>query len=140
MTVMYHIDPFMPSTLPPFGPESVAWMLEFLPHFEAGEFANAEEHYLATGNDLPIVLELKSAVGQSGFILQFNWVEWRKKVWRAVECDEGIATSDLMTLRKLMTTWVRGDRFCGGTMAHRCSFGRVERVLRRLEELSQKGE
>ena len=116
-----------------FTSESVQRMLAFLPRFEHGDFLDVEAQYLS-GQYPPPVDQLTSEIYDSGFIFPFDWVDWH---WR--DKLAAVEDADILTLRKLMTSFVRGDRFCGGALAGLCSNGSVERVLRRLKVLAATG-
>lgn len=111
----------------PFTPESVQRMLSFLPAFERGDFRGALDSYMKSGQNPPQVDELISAVYRSGFVLQFDWMQWSSRI-----ALQTVDSADILTLRKLMTCFVRGDRFCGGAMPKRCADGSIQRVLERL--------
>ena len=59
--------------------------------------------------------ELLQTLFETGFLMVFNWYEWlnRNEVFKDLDKDihEEIKYADLETLRKLMTSYVRGDRF-----------------------------
>src|SRR4051812_10876582 len=110
----------------PFTAESIQRMLSFLPAFERGDFLGASDFYMQSGRNPPQVDQLISAVYHSGFVFPFDWVGWN---WRGAL--KGIDTADVLTLRKLMTSFVRGDRFSGGAMPGLCADGSVQRVLGR---------
>lgn len=124
----------MESPYPPFSPESIQRMLSFLPAFERGDFQDASDFYMRSGQNPPQVNELISAVYDSGFVFPFDWGGWN---WRGAL--EEIDTAKVLTLRKLMTAFVRGDRFSGGAMPGLCSDGSVQRVLRRLSVIAAVG-
>ena len=109
-------------------------MLSFLPAFERGDFQAASDSYMKSGQNPTEVDELISAVYQSGFVFPFDWSGWN---WRRVLQE--IDTADLITLRKLMTAFVRGDRFSGGAMPGLCSDGSVQRILQRLRAVAATG-
>jgi hypothetical protein len=124
----------MGSPYPPFTPDSIERMLSFLPALERGDFRDASDFYMKSGQNPPLVDELISAVYRSGFVFPFDWGGWN---WRREL--EDINNADVLTLRKLMTAFVRGDRFCGGAMPGLCSDGSVQRVLQRLQVISAAG-
>jgi hypothetical protein len=126
--------PPMHGPYPPFTDESIHRMLAFLPRFESGEFRDVHSHYLQAGKDSRLVDELISEVYQSGFVLPFNWTDWD---WR--QALASLDHSDLNVVRKLLTSFVRGDRFSGGALAGLCANGTVAAVLRRLKALVQGG-
>jgi len=60
-------------------------------------------------------VELTKTLSDTGFLMVFNWHEWldRNEGFKDLNKDiqEEIKYADLETLRKLMTSYVRGDRF-----------------------------
>ena len=117
----------MENPYPPFTSESIQRLLSFLSAFERGDFKDASDSYMKSGQNPPQVDELISAVYQSGFVFPFDWTSWN---WR--EALKSVDTADLLTLRKLMTAFVRSDRFCGGAMPGLCSDGSVQHILQQL--------
>lgn len=110
-------------------------MLTFLPAFERGEFKNAHDQYLESGFNPANVDALVDEFYDSGFVFPFNWIDWdRRRVLEAID------SADIQTLRKLLTAFIRQDRFSGGTMAAACASGSVQRVLQRLSKLAEIGE
>ncbi|MFK7789408.1 MAG: DUF6508 domain-containing protein [Phycisphaeraceae bacterium] len=122
---------------PQFSKTSVEIMLKWLPRFASGELDKAHDYYLKTGQDIPQVLNFCRDIANSGFILIFDWAEWKKQ-FQKQPIDQGfIDHADLESLRKTLTTYVRQDRFCGGSMADKCSSGFIQSVLQRLQQIDQ---
>ena len=70
------------------------------------------------------------------FITPFDWVNWAKEAQRyRTGGDTALATADLTTLRKLLTAYVRADRFAEGTLAARFEEGHITAILRRLQQI-----
>lgn len=113
-----------------------AEVLKYLPRFEAGEFANAKAHYQETGREPPLVLDFMSALIHSGLQVPFDWPSWKKEARQYFENPEIIKGVDLETIQKLVTTFIRQDRFSGGHFASLCSAGIFVHILRRLHALS----
>ncbi|MGG3279945.1 DUF6508 domain-containing protein [Paenibacillus solani] len=76
-----------------------------------------------------------------GFLLVFNWHEWLAQHEAYKDLDHPIASSimnaDLDTLRKLMTSYIRGDRFNEGLFIEVCRKGHIASILLRLRELRE---
>ncbi|WP_242615153.1 DUF6508 domain-containing protein [Paenibacillus solani] len=74
-----------------------------------------------------------------GFLQVFNWHEWLAQHEVYKDLDHPIASSimnaDLDTLRKLMTSYIRGDRFNEGLFIEVCRKGHIASILLRLREL-----
>ncbi|HEV8293657.1 MAG TPA: DUF6508 domain-containing protein [Tepidisphaeraceae bacterium] len=123
----------MESPYPPFSAESVQKMLAFLPAFERGDYRQVHDSYLQSGVYAQQVEDLIATVYSSGFVYPFDWPHWEEV--RSMK-PEDAARADMLTLRKLMTAFVRNDRFCGGAMADKCAHGWIEAILRRLQVLA----
>ena len=79
--------------------------------------------------------EFVGALYQHGWVVSFDWPAWREEAERYIASPELLAGADLGTVRKLLTTHVRQDRFCDGHMADMVRNGHVAALLRRLREL-----
>ncbi|MEC0201851.1 DUF6508 domain-containing protein [Paenibacillus lautus] len=85
------------------------------------------------------IRSFRKALDDVGFLMVFNWSEWlaENEVYRDLNNHIGISIScaDLVTLRKLMTSYVRGDRFNEGLFISVCMKGHVAEILLRLRAL-----
>jgi hypothetical protein len=83
--------------------------------------------------------ELLQTLFDTVFLMVFNWHEWlnRNEVFKDLNKDihEEIKSADLETLRKLMTSYVRGDRFNEGLLERIVADGKLHCILQRLREL-----
>ncbi|KKO51720.1 DUF6508 domain-containing protein [Paenibacillus sp. DMB20] len=81
----------------------------------------------------------RKAIDDTGFLLVFNWSEWlaENEVYRNLDnnIESNIMNADLETLRKLMTSYLRGDRFSEGLFISVCMKGHAAKILLRLREL-----
>lgn len=88
-----------------------------------------------------MISELYNELSNTGFLLVFDWIGWLKEneVFRNLDNDieELIKKADLETLRKLMTAYIRGDRFNEGLFLKAVSSGKVGIILRRLKEITE---
>jgi hypothetical protein len=50
---------------------------------------------------------------------------------------QALERADLLTVRRLITTHVRKDRFIGGHMVHMLESGHITAILRQLKEIRQ---
>ena len=112
-------------------------ILKYLPRFEAGEFTNAKAHYQGTGREPQLVLDFMSALIHSGLQNPFDWPSWKKEARQYFENPDLIKSTDLETIQKLVTTFIRQDRFSGGHFASLCTTGIFLHILRRLQEISK---
>lgn len=84
----------------------------------------------------PEFLRWWAALGHSKFPLRFDWPQWLEE-FKALDCNpERVAQADLLTLRKLVTFYLRTERFTSGTLAKIIDNGQLLRIMRRLAELS----
>ena len=86
-------------------------------------------------------VELMKTLSDTGFLMVFNWHEWlnRNEVFKDLNHDiqEEIKSADLDTLRKLMTCYVRGDRFNEGLLERIIVDGKLHCILQRLREIKE---
>ena len=85
--------------------------------------------------------ELMKSLSDTGFLMVFNWHEWlnRNEGFKDLNKDihEEIKSADLETLRKLMTSYVRGDRFNEGLLERIVMDGKLHCILQRLREIRE---
>ena len=70
----------------------------------------------------------------------FDWMKWSdtRRGKALVKGDPGsIEMATAEELQKLLTTWIRSDRFCEGAFAGFCEMGHAGRVLRRMRQLHE---
>jgi hypothetical protein len=75
---------------------------------------------------------LWAAIEASGAELRFDWVSWQPEAERYVLEPARVDAADLETLRRLLTTHVRKERFCEGHLSAMLQVGHLRRVLQRL--------
>lgn len=71
---------------------------------------------------------------EHGFVLDFDWGKWQDEALRLLTSGE-IMTSDMLTLQMILTTILRKDRFCDGTVAIAVKEGFIVQILKRLKQL-----
>lgn len=113
-----------------------------LPHadrFAAADFSVGELRY--PPGQVPYwaysecVHEFEKALYHNGWIARFDWPAWQDTAWPYVEFPEKVASADVLTIQKLLTTHVRKDRFCEGHLAAMFQNGHIGALLARLREL-----
>lgn len=77
-----------------------------------------------------------AALGQSQFPLRFDWPQWLGEFTALERNPERLAQADLLTLRKLVTFYLRTERFTSGTLAHIIENGQLLKIMRRLAALN----
>jgi len=83
----------------------------------------------------PEIDNLMSDLYDNGFIESFDWSSWQDTASLYVEEPKRLAEADLDTLKKLLTTHARKDRFCEGHFSAMVKCGHIAAVLERLAEL-----
>lgn len=69
----------------------------------------------------------------TGFLVVFDWVAWADEARRLTDGGAAaLAEADLPTLRRLLSAYIRAERFVEGTLAARFADGQIVAVLRRL--------
>lgn len=119
---------------------------QFLPTFERKDyqFAHVEGGKYEDGTfTLPYytysheVLEFESLLYKENFIYSFDWTKWQKQAEKLCIDPKALQSADLLTIRKLLTTHIRKERFCEGHLLSVLESGHISDVLRRLKELRQ---
>lgn len=113
-------------------------LLQYLEYFEDSGSVFYEEinGYMRESQEIG---SFRKALDDIGFLMVFNWSDWlmENEIYRNLdhELDNSIMNADLETLRKLMTSYIRGDRFNEGLFISVCMKGHAAQILLRLREL-----
>ena len=127
--------------IPDVTAEQLDAILRFLPVFEQPGFVFGD--WQQRPNQWPLyhlapeVSEFQSALYKQQIVIRFNWPDWKKEAQRYVSDPEALAGADLLTLRKLLTTHLRADRFIGGHLVSMLESGHIAAILRRLQSLRE---
>lgn len=81
--------------------------------------------------------EFHGALGRGGWLEPFDWPAWVPEAERFVREPWLIAGADVGTLRRLLTTHFRRDRFVEGHRLAMVENGHMAAILRRLRALSR---
>lgn len=85
------------------------------------------------------LLAFRKTLGDTGFTMVFDWGAWIREheMFSNIERDieEQIMKADMETLRKLVTSYVRGDRFNEGLFLAVAMDGKFKQILFRLRQL-----
>jgi len=125
-------------------------ILRFLPVFEAEgyEFGEWEQDkrpepgiitmpYVSYSSECS---EFLQALYEHGWIaLDFKWCSWQRKAAQYWKKPELIEKARLETMRKLLTTHVRKERFCEGHLLAAFRNGQITAILRRVRAIHQSG-
>lgn len=114
------------------------------PDFAAGAWVSPghrEDGVLQIGYWAPseAVARWQDALYEHHVVVAFDWTEskWRRQM-RRYYADPGLlGQARLVTIRKVLTTLVRAERFSEGTFAEAFERGVPQAAIRRLRELSR---
>ncbi len=106
-------------------------------------FQNADNIFFTEKNgywvESPEISKFRNDLNETGFLLVFDWGQWitDHSEFKDINnnLEEPIMKADLVTLRKLMTSYIRGDRFNEGLFMNVIQKGHVRSILLRLQKL-----
>ena len=124
----------------PIHPSQIDVLMPFLDKFEEAEFFagtwKTEQGYFPWFNLNAVVMEFIQVLYDNDWVTpKFNWTKWQESAKKYIESPRMIESADAMTLRKLLTTHARADRFCEGHLASMFENGHMLALLRRLRVL-----
>ena len=130
--------------VPEVGSHQLDAVLRFLPTFEQpgyvfGEWHSAEGQFPYCSMHREAT-EFVQALYDQQVVFSFDWRSWQREAERFVSDPEALDTANLLTLRKLLTTHVRKDRFVEGHLAGMLECGHVTAILRRLGKIREQME
>jgi len=117
-------------------------LLELIPRIERQKsFSKRRDVFVAGNNKItlpsfveePIVDEFREIVYQIPIIIDFDWSHWDEG--RKIAQDEhfDFDSIDIPTKCKLITAFVRNDRFCDGALASAFQRGTILKILKAME-------
>lgn len=128
------------SQIPEIKVEAFNKLLQFVDFFQGLDAVVSEEEKRnrLEGDELE---EFYNDLYDTGFLIVFDWKSWlnENEVYKNLENDieEYIMKADLIMLRKLMTSYIRGDRFTEGLFNRVILNGHITKILIRLRVLMQ---
>jgi len=127
--------------VPPVTGAQIEAVLAFLPVLEDSGFSAGQWHmpegqfpYFALTD---VAIAFIQALYANRFVYPFDWPSWQAEAQRYLEDPGALQDADLETLRKLVTTLVRKDRFVEGYLASMFEEGHLLAILRRLQQLHE---
>ncbi len=115
-------------------------LVSFLPLFESKGFqfgrwesAKGQWPYFAHSDSAKAFIE---AIYAHGWFVAFDWPQWQGRAEKYVQNPGKVATARIGTIRKLLTTHARKERFCEGHLSEMFENGHLTAILRRLREIS----
>jgi len=82
--------------------------------------------------EAPVIYTFLEIVYQIPIIIDFDWAQWDEGRELADNPDTDFDSIDIPTKCKLITAFVRNDRFCDGALASRFEDGTILRVLKSI--------
>ncbi|MDF1515161.1 MAG: DUF6508 domain-containing protein [Anaerolineae bacterium] len=127
--------------IPPVSHDQLDAVLRYLPVFEQPGYQFGEWHmpegqfpYYAMEDEVIVFLQ---TLYDQDIIYVFDWGKWQDNA-QALTADPALLQqADLLTLRQLLTTHVRMDRFVEGHLGAMFENGLITAVLHRLQEIRQ---
>ncbi|GAB4425597.1 MAG: hypothetical protein Kow0031_05210 [Anaerolineae bacterium] len=123
------------------GPQQLDAVLSYLPIFTQpgytfGEWVRNEGQFpwFAMNRDAEAFIV---ALYEQNLIFPFDWGNWRAEAQRLMADPDDLANADLLTLRKLLVTHVRADRFNEGHLASVFENGHITAILNRLKAIRE---
>lgn len=115
------------------------------PDFVAGEWVSPppdDDGVTMLGYWLPSgdVARWQAALYEHHLVLPFDWTaaSWRRQMRRYTVDSSLLEQVSLLTIRKVLTTLVRAERFCEGSLAEAIELGVPQAAMRRLGELAER--
>lgn len=128
------------SQIPEITVEALNKLLYFIDFFQGLDAVVSEEEK-RNRLDCDEFDEFYNELCNTGFLLVFDWKSWlnENEVYKNIENDieEHIMKADLVKLRKLMTSYIRGDRFNEGLFHRVIINGHITKILTRLRVIMQ---
>ena len=112
-------------------------LIELIPKVEStSKFGEWEEENILFPYciEAPIVSEFLHIVYRLPIIISFDWGAWEEGRKIASNDDFDLDTLDLPAKCKLITSIVRSDRFCEGTLVSAFESGLILRILKSIEK------
>ncbi len=79
-----------------------------------------------------VVFDFERIMYDLDLVIDFNWPAWDEG--RAIVEKGKYSNLDTITLLKILTAFIRNNRFCDGALAERFEDRTIEKILRRIED------
>jgi len=79
-----------------------------------------------------VVLDFERIMYELDLVINFDWPDWREG--QVIASKRAYEDLDTITLLKLLTAFIRNNRFCDGALADRFQNGSVGTILRELKK------
>ncbi len=84
-----------------------------------------------------VVLDFEKIMYDLNLVIPFNWSKWEQG--RKIASKGIFINLSTVTLLKLLTAFIRNNRFCDGALASRFEDGTIEIILKELKKNIEKG-
>lgn len=112
------------------------------PGFVAGKWASLEPRedgmrMLECWVPSEAVARWQAGLYERNIVLPFDWMEprWARRMGRYHEDPSLLDSAQLITIRRVLTTLVRAERFCDGTLGVAFERGVPQAAMRRMVDL-----
>ena len=128
-------------SVPEIGLQQIDAILKYLPLFEKQDYQCGQwveqEGQFPYFSFSPEVDEFIDTLYKQDMIIPFDWRSWSEEAERYQTDPKALEAADLLTLRKLLTAHIRGDRFVEGHLASVFESGHITAILRRLKQIRE---
>jgi len=84
-----------------------------------------------------IVWELEDILDKFDLLIAFNWSNWDEG--REIASNQDFENQDTITLLKLISAFIRNNRFCDGVLAEKFKDRSIERILNQIKNNIENG-
>lgn len=82
--------------------------------------------------EVAVVLDFERIMYELDLVIDFDWPDWREG--HVIASKRAYEDLDAITLLKLLTAFIRNNRFCDGALADRFQDGSVGTILKELKK------
>ncbi len=93
---------------------------------------NPESFKITPIIETKVVLDFESIMYELELVIPFNWSKWDKG--RDIVSNGKYCNLETITLLKILTAFIRNNRFCDGALATRFEDRTIEKILKELKK------
>ncbi len=82
--------------------------------------------------EIKVVLDFEKIMYRLGLVIPFNWSKWDEG--REIVKKGNYRNLDSITLLKILTAFIRNNRFCDGALVGRFEDRSIEKILKELKK------
>jgi len=79
-----------------------------------------------------IVWDFVETLDELNLLIAFNWSKWDEG--RKIASRQGFENQDTVTLLKLISAFIRNNRFCDGALAEKFNNKSIEKILKQIKK------